>query len=191
VDALLALRKTANLVLGVKATINDYLVRAAAVALARHPDVNIQVHGEAIHHFAHADIAIAVATDRGLITPIVRGADQMRIDQVAAATSALIARAQAGKLAYADLDGGTFSISNLGMFGLDAFDAIINPPQGAILAVGAVTRALVEGADGEVRFENRMALTLSCDHRAIDGAAGATFLATLKGLIEAPEGLFG
>jgi len=191
VDDLLALRKTANLVLGVKASINDYLVRAVGVALARHPDINIQVHGEAIHHYPHADIAIAVATDRGLVTPIVRGADQMRIEQVAAATSALIAKAQAGKLAYGDLEGGTFSISNLGMFGLDAFDAIINPPQGAILAVGAVTRALVEGADGEVRFENRMALTLSCDHRAIDGAAGATFLATLKGLIEAPEGLFG
>ena len=190
VDDLLALRKTANLVLGVKASINDYLVRAAAVALARHPDINIQVHGEAIHHFPHADIAIAIATERGLVTPIVRGADQMRIEQVAAATAALIARAQTGKLAYADLDGGTFSISNLGMFGLDAFDAIINPPQGAILAVGAVMRALAEEDDGEIRFESRLALTLSCDHRAIDGAAGARFMATLKGLIEAPEGLF-
>ena len=190
VDDLLVLRKTANLVLGVKASINDYLVRAAAVALARHPDINIQVHGEAIHHFPHADIAIAVATERGLVTPIVRGADQMRIEQVAAATSALIAKAQTGKLAYADMDGGTFSISNLGMFGLDAFDAIINPPQGAILAVGAIARALAEGPDGDARFESRMTLTLSCDHRAIDGAVGAKFMATLKGLIEAPEGLF-
>ena len=190
-DNLLALRKTANLVLGVKASINDYLVRAAAVALARHPDINIQVHGEAIHHFAHADIAVAVAADSGLVTPIVRGADQMRVDQIAAATGALIKKAQAGKLAYADMDGGTFSISNLGMFGIDEFDAIINPPQGAILAVGAVTRVLAEGNDGEVRFESRMMLTLSCDHRAIDGAAGAKFMATLKGLIEAPEGLFG
>ena len=189
-DDLLALRKTANLVLGVKASINDYLVRAAAVALARHPDINIQVHGEAIHHFPHADIAIAVATERGLVTPIVRGADQMRIEQVAAATAALIARAQTGKLAYADLDGGTFSISNLGMFGLDAFDAIINPPQGAILAVGAVTRVWGEGPDRAGRFETRMALTLSCNHRAIDGAAAAMFMATLKSLIEKPEGLF-
>ena len=191
VDDLLALRKTVNLVLGVKASINDYLVRAAAVALARHPEVNIQVHGETIHRFAHADIAVAVAADSGLVTPVVRGADQMRVDQVAAATAALIAKAQAGKLAYADMDGGTFSISNLGMFGIDDFDAIINPPQGAILAVGAVTRALAERPDGEVRFESRLALTLSCDHRAIDGAAGAKFMATLKGLIEAPEGLFG
>lgn len=190
VDDLLALRKTANLVLGAKASINDYLVRAAAIALARHRDVNIQVHGDAIHHFAHADIAIAVATTKGLVTPIVRSTDLMRIDQLAAATSALIAKAQAGKLSYADMDGGTFSISNLGMFGIDQFDAIINPPQGAILAVGGITRVWGEGPDGAGRFESRMALTLSCDHRAIDGAAGAQFMATLKGLIETPEGLF-
>ena len=86
------------------------------------------------------------------------------------------------------MEGGTFSISNLGMFGINDFDAIINPPQGAILAVGAVNRALAEGSDGEVRFESRLALTLSCDHRAVDGAEGARFMATLKGLIEAPEG---
>lgn len=189
-DDLLALRKTANLVLGVKASINDYLVRAAALALARHRDVNIQVHGDAVHHFAHADIAVAVATDKGLVTPIVRSADLMRIDQLATATSALIAKAQAGRLGYADMDGGTFSISNLGMFGIEQFDAIINPPQGAILAVGGITRVWGEGADGSGRFESRMALTLSCDHRAIDGAAGAQFMATLKTLIEAPEGLF-
>jgi pyruvate dehydrogenase E2 component (dihydrolipoamide acetyltransferase) len=89
------------------------------------------------------------------------------------------------------MDGGTFSISNLGMFGIDQFDAIINPPQGAILAVGGITRVLAEQADGEAVFESRMALSLSVDHRAIDGAAGAKFMATLKGLIEAPEGLFG
>ncbi len=190
VEALLALRKTANLVLGAKASINDYLVRAVAVALSRHSDVNIQVHGDAIHHFAHADIAIAVDTPKGLVTPIVRSADGMRVDQIAGATAALIAKAQAGKLAFADMDGGTFSISNLGMFGIDQFDAIINPPQGAILAVGGITRVLTERADGEAEFESRMALSLSVDHRAIDGAAAARFMATLKGLIEAPEGLF-
>jgi pyruvate dehydrogenase E2 component (dihydrolipoamide acetyltransferase) len=190
VDTLLALRKSANLVLGIKASINDFLVRAAALALAQHPDINIQVHGDAIHHFAHADISIAVATKNGLLTPIVRGADQMRLDQLASATAALIAKAQAGKLGYADMDGGTFSISNLGMFGIDQFDAIINPPQGAILAVGAISRVMAERADGDVAFESRMALSLSVDHRAIDGAAGASFMATLKALIEAPERLF-
>ncbi len=190
VDDLLALRKTANTVLGVKASINDYLVRAVAVALAQHNDVNIQVHGDTIHHFPHADISVAVASPKGLVTPIVRNADLMRVDQIATATSALIAKAQAGKLSYADMDGGTFSISNLGMFGIEQFDAIINPPQGAILAVGGITRALTERADGEAVFESRMALSLSCDHRAIDGATGAQFMATLKALIEAPERLF-
>ena len=190
VDALLDLRKTANLVLGSKASINDYLVRAVAVALARHSDVNIQVHGDAIHHFAHADISVAVASPKGLVTPIVRSADLMRVDQIAEATRALIAKAQAGKLGYGDLDGGTFSISNLGMFGIEQFDAIINPPQGAILAVGGITRILAEGEDGEAVFESQMQLSLSCDQRAIDGATGAQFMATLKTLIEAPEGLF-
>jgi pyruvate dehydrogenase E2 component (dihydrolipoamide acetyltransferase) len=190
VDDLLELRKTANLVLGIKASINDYLVRAVAIALAKHRDVNIQVHGDTIHHFTHADISVAVASPKGLVTPVVRSADLMRIDQVATATKALIDKAQSGKLAYEDMAGGTFSISNLGMFGIDQFDAIINPPQGAILAVGGISRVLAERDDGEAVFESRMQLSLSCDHRAIDGAVGAQFMATLKGLIESPEGLF-
>ncbi|MDE2041715.1 MAG: 2-oxo acid dehydrogenase subunit E2 [Alphaproteobacteria bacterium] len=190
VDALLALRKAANTVTGMKASINDYLVRACAQALAQHPDVNIQVHGSDIHHFAHADISVAVASARGLVTPIIRGADEMSLAQIAAATRDIIARAQAGKLGYADMDGGTFTISNLGMFGIEQFDAIINPPQGAILAIGGVSRALVEGADGEAEFASQLALSLSCDHRAIDGAVAARFMVTLKGLIEAPETMF-
>jgi len=189
-DALLELRKTANLVLGCKASVNDYIVRASAVALVRHPDVNIQVHGEEIHHFPHADISIAVASPKGLVTPVVRQADRMRIDQIAAETRRLIDKASAGRLAMEDMDGGTFSVSNLGMFGIEQFDAIINPPQGAILAVGAAIRQPAEGKDGSVVFESRISLTLSVDHRAIDGAAGAQFMATLKQLIEEPEGLF-
>ncbi len=190
VDALLALRKTANLVLGSKASINDYLVRAVAVALSKHGDVNIQIHGDATHHFPRADISVAVASPKGLVTPVVRSADLMRVDQIATATRSLIEKAQAGRLSYEDMEGGTFSISNLGMFGIDSFDAIINPPQGAILAVGGITRILAERDDGEGAFESRMNLSLSLDHRAIDGAAGAGFMATLKGLIEAPEQLF-
>jgi pyruvate dehydrogenase E2 component (dihydrolipoamide acetyltransferase) len=190
VDDLLELRKTANLVLGTKASINDYLVRAVGLALAQHRDVNIQVHGDTIHHFAHADIAVAVASPKGLVTPIVRSADLMRVDQIATATRGLIEKAQAGKLGYAEMDGGTFSISNLGMFGIDSFDAIINPPQGAILAVGGINRVLAETDDGEAAFESRMQLSLSCDHRAIDGAVGAQFMATLRNLIEEPEKLF-
>ncbi len=190
VDALMDLRKTANLVLGTKASINDYIVKAVAMALVRHPDVNVQVHGDAVHSFPHADVAIAVASPKGLVTPIVRQADRMHIAQIAATTRALIDKAQAGKLGYEDMDGGTFSVSNLGMFGIEQFDAIINPPQGAILAVGGVNRVAVETASGDIAFESRIALTMSVDHRAIDGAAGAQFLQTLKGLLEAPEGLF-
>jgi len=190
VDDLLALRKTANLVLRCKASVNDYLVLAVAKALVQHRDMNIQVHGEAIHRFAHADIAIAVASPRGLVTPIVHQADRMAIDQIAQASAALIDKARAGRLAYADLDGGTFTISNLGMFGIESFDAIINPPQAAILAVGQAQRTVCETAEGDIGFATRIALSLSVDHRAIDGATAAQFLATLKRLIEDPEQLF-
>jgi pyruvate dehydrogenase E2 component (dihydrolipoamide acetyltransferase) len=188
-DQLLLMRKHANLALGAKASINDYIVNACARALARHPDINVQVHGDALHRFSNADIAIAVASPKGLVTPIVRGANLMRIDQIANETRRLIDRAQAGRLSYEDMDGGTFSVSNLGMMGVEDFAAIINPPQAAILAVGGVVRTPVE-KDGGVAFESRTTLTLSVDHRAIDGAAGAAFLATLKGLIEDPSGLF-
>lgn len=190
VDDLIALRKTANIVLGTKASINDYIVKAVALALVRHPDVNVQVHGDAVHKFAHADVSIAVASPKGLVTPIVRQADRMHIAQIAATTRALIDKAQAGKLGYEDMDGGTFSVSNLGMFGIENFDAIINPPQGAILAVGGLNRVAVEADNGDIAFESRISFTLSVDHRAIDGAAGSQFLQTLKGLLEAPEGLF-
>jgi pyruvate dehydrogenase E2 component (dihydrolipoamide acetyltransferase) len=190
VDALLVLRKTANLVLGAKASLNDYLVRACGLALARHPDVNIQFHGDTVHRFSHADIAIAVAAPSGLVMPVLRSVDEMRIDQLAAASRALIDKAAVGRLSYAEMEGGTFSISNLGMFGIDQFDAIINAPQGAILAVGAITRSPVELPDGDFAFASRMALALSVDHRAIDGAAAAGFMATLRGLIEQPETLF-
>jgi pyruvate dehydrogenase E2 component (dihydrolipoamide acetyltransferase) len=189
-DALLAMRKTANLVLGSKASVNDWIVKAAALALARHPDVNVQVRGTDIHRFPRADIAIAVASPKGLVTPIVRSADLMRIDQLAAETRRLIHKAQGKGLVMEDMEGGTFSVSNLGMFGIESFDAIINPPQGAILAVGAAARHPVESASGGAAFETRIAFTLSVDHRAIDGAAGAHFLQTFKRLIENPEELF-
>ncbi len=189
-DALLALRKTANLVLGTKASVNDYIVLAAGKALAQHPDVNVQLHGEEVHRFPHADVAVAVASPKGLVTPIVRQANRMRIDQVAHKTRELIDKASAGRLGYDDMDGGTFTVSNLGMFGIEEFDAIINPPQCAILAVGAAARQPVETEGGDIEFATRIALTLSVDHRAIDGALGAQFLATLKSLIEEPEQLF-
>lgn len=191
VDALLTLRRHANLVLQQQSSVNDWLVWACGRALAQHPAVNTRIEGETLHRYAHADIAVAVDSPRGLVTPVIRQVDRMGIADVAAASKALVAKAREGKLGYDDLDGGTFTVSNLGMFGIDQFDAIINPPQAAILAVGAARREPVETADGDIAFATRIALTLSVDHRAVDGAAGAKFLATLKGLIEAPESLFG
>lgn len=189
-DALIELRRQANLFLGQKASLNDFLVRAAALALIEVPDCNVQVHGDAIHYFSTADISVAMATDRGLVTPIVRGAEHLSPHEIARQTKALLTKAKAGRLGYEEMEGGSFTISNLGMFGVDDFDAIINPPQGAILAVGTTRRVWGEQADGSGAFESRIGFTLSCDHRAIDGAVGARFLAALKALLEKPERLF-
>ena len=190
VDALIEMRCQANLFLGDKASLNDFLTRAVALALIEVPDCNLQVHGDAIHYFSTADISIAMATDRGLLTPVVRGAERLSPHEIARETKALVTRARAGRLGHDDMEGGSFTISTLGMFGVDDFDAIINPPQGAILAVGTTRRVWGEQPDGSGAFESRIAFTLSCDHRAIDGAVGARFLAALKALLEAPERLF-
>ena len=187
-DALGSLREQVKQSGGPTPSINDYLVRASALALREVPEVNVQVHAEEIHRYAHADIAVAVATDRGLITPIVRAADTKPVAQIAAEIRGLAERARAGKLKTEEYSGGTFCISNLGMFGVDEFEAIINPPQGAILAVGAMRRQCVEEGSA-ISFANMLVLSLSCDHRAIDGAVGARFLAALKSLLENPQAL--
>ncbi len=185
VDALMALRERIRKDGGKPPSVNDYLIRAAALALIDVPQVNIQVHGEEIHRYKHADVAVAVATDRGLITPIVRCADTKPVAQIGSEIRDLAERARAGKLKVEEYAGGSFCVTNLGMFGVDEFDAIINPPQGAILAVGALQRRFVEDA-GSVTFANTLKLSLSCDHRAIDGAVGARFLSALRDLIEKP-----
>jgi pyruvate dehydrogenase E2 component (dihydrolipoamide acetyltransferase) len=190
IDAVMALRAQAKAATGEAPSINDYIVRACALALMQHPDLNIQVHGDEIHRFASADIAVAVATDKGLITPIVRAADQLSVASISRTVKALADKARAGKLQTQDFQGGSFSVSNLGMFGIDQFDAIINPPQGAILAVGAGTRQPIEIGNA-LAFATIVEISLSCDHRAIDGAVGAAFMRTLKGLIEEPALLTG
>lgn len=190
IDAILGLRAQAKAATGEAPSINDYIVRACALALMRHRDVNVQVHGDEIHRFAGADIAVAVATEKGLITPIVKGADRLSVAAISREVKALADKARTGKLQPEEFQGGSFSVSNLGMYGIDQFDAIINPPQGAILAVGAGSRQPIEIGNA-LAFATIVELSLSCDHRAIDGAVGADFMRTLKGLIEDPALLTG
>lgn len=190
IDAILGLRAQAKAATGEAPSINDYIVRACGLALIQHPDVNVQVHGDEIHRFGSADISVAVATDKGLITPIVKGADTLSVAAISREVKALAEKARTGKLQPDEFQGGSFSISNLGMFGIDQFDAIINPPQGAILAVGAGVRQPIEIGNA-LAFATIVEMSLSCDHRAIDGAVGAEFMRTLKGLIEEPKLLVG
>ena len=149
------------------------------------PDVNVSFADDSLIRHAHIHVGIAVATERGLIVPVVRDADQKTLTQIARETRDLAERAQAGKLQPPDYTGGTFSISNLGMFGIEQFNAVINPPEAAILAVGAITRAPAE-YQGQIALRERMQLTLSVDHRALDGAMGARYLQALKALLEKP-----
>jgi pyruvate dehydrogenase E2 component (dihydrolipoamide acetyltransferase) len=185
--ALLA-RRAALRAAGTEVSVNDLLVRACALTLVKHPAVNAQLQGDEVHKFPHADIAVAVATDGGLVTPIVRSADTKSAAQIGAETGDLATRARSGKLTREEITGGTFTLSNLGMFGIDRFDAIINPPQVAILAVGAgADRAIVRG--GSVVVAKVATLTLSCDHRVVDGAIGAQFLRALRQTIESADAL--
>jgi pyruvate dehydrogenase E2 component (dihydrolipoamide acetyltransferase) len=189
VDAagLLARRSTlANA--GTRVSVNDLIVRACALALVEHPAVNAQLVGEEVVRFADADIALAVATDNGLLTPIVRAVNRKSVAELAIESTALAERARAGKLTRDEIAGGTFTVSNLGMFGLDRFDAIINPPQVAILAVGAARDAVVV-RNGQPAVGKLISLTLSCDHRVVDGAVGAAFLRSLRELIESAASL--
>lgn len=166
-------------------TVNDVLTKLAAAALVRHPAVNAHFAGDAIHRFRAAHVGIAVAAPNGLVVPVIRDADRRSLAEVTAARADLVGRARAGKLTLADLEGGTFTISNLGMFGVEAFTAVLNPPQAAILAVGAIEEQPV-ARDGQLAVAPLLHMTLTCDHRAIDGADGAEFLRTLRELLEEP-----
>ncbi|WP_020398927.1 pyruvate dehydrogenase complex dihydrolipoamide acetyltransferase [Kordiimonas gwangyangensis] len=187
-DNLLAQRKVLNEKLadsGVKLSVNDFIIRATALALKKVPAANVQFAGDKMFWYERADISVAVAIDGGLVTPVVRGADAMGLADISKSVKDLATRARDGKLAPEDYAGGTFSISNLGMYGIKEFGAVINPPQGAILAVGAgEQRPVVK--DGALAVATVMSCTMSCDHRAVDGAVGAEFLAAFKSYIEDP-----
>ena len=186
-DRAWALREELNALDGQpKISINDLIVRACGLALIEHPGVNASLQGEAIRVYRRAHIGIAVALADGLITPVLRDCQAKSLAQIAVESRDLAERARGRKLKVSEMSGATFSISNLGMFEVAEFSAIINPPEGAILAVGAVRRLPVVDAAGALGVGRRMMLTLSCDHRVMDGAMGARFLQDLKRLLEEP-----
>ncbi|WP_454724517.1 MULTISPECIES: pyruvate dehydrogenase complex dihydrolipoamide acetyltransferase [Cupriavidus] len=184
-ERLLALRAEINATAPRKISVNDFVVRAVAVALREVPAANVGWTDTAMRQYHQADIAVAVSTDAGLITPIVRAADQKPLSRISAEITDLAARARASQLRPEEYQGGSFSVSNLGMFGVSEFSAIINPPQAAILAVGA-TQAVPVVEDGALRVGQVMRCTLSVDHRAIDGALAAQWLAAFQRLLENP-----
>ncbi|MYK00952.1 MAG: 2-oxo acid dehydrogenase subunit E2, partial [Gemmatimonadales bacterium] len=165
--------------------VTDLLLKATAEALNRHPAVNASWEENAIRYHGAVHLGIAVALDEGLITPVLRDAGRKGLRQISVEARDLIARARARKLAPEEYQGGTFSVSNLGMFEIDQFTAIINPPEAGILAIGQTVEKPV-AVDGQVVVRKRMRVTMSCDHRVIDGATGAAFLAALKAMLENP-----
>ena len=170
---------------GAKPTISDVLTKVCASALMRHRRLNAEFVGEEVRLYPTANVGMAVATDRGLVVPVTRGADRLSIQEIASKRVDLVDRARSGKLQQADLEGGTFTISNLGMFGVQHFIAVLNPPQVAILAVGAIEETPVV-REGEIVVRPLMSITLTVDHRAVDGAVAAEFLATVRSMLEEP-----
>jgi pyruvate dehydrogenase E2 component (dihydrolipoamide acetyltransferase) len=169
-----------------KLSVTDFIVKAWAAALQRVPAANAVWAQDRILRFKHSDVAVAVALEGGLITPVIGSAETKSLSALSAEISELTARARAGKLAPQEYQGGSSTVSNLGMYGVREFSAIINPPQATVLAVGAARRQAVESENGGVAFASVLSVTLSCDHRAVDGALGAELLAAFRGLIEQP-----
>ncbi len=168
-----------------KITVTDLLLRATAAALRRHPRLNAAWIEDEIQFNEAIHIGLAVAVEDGLVVPVIPFTDRLSVAEIAAAREGIVSRALAGKLKAADLQGGTMTLSNLGMFGVDRFSAIVNPPQAAILAAGKIADRVVP-LNGEIAIQPRLTLTLSCDHRVVDGARGAAFLETLATFLEQP-----
>jgi pyruvate dehydrogenase E2 component (dihydrolipoamide acetyltransferase) len=168
-----------------KPTVSDVLTKVCAAALMRHPQVNAHYADETVTRFPTANVGMAVATDRGLVVPVIRSAERLSLAEIAAARSDLVTRSREAKLKQEDLEGGTFTVSNLGMYGIEQFVAVLNPPQVAILAVGAIEEKPVV-VDGDLELKPMMSLTLTCDHRALDGSVASEFLGTVRSVLEEP-----
>lgn len=185
VDDLLELRRSVNAAAAVKVSLNDFILKAVAGALIEVPDANAIWNGDSIRRYDGVDIAVAVAVDGGLLTPVLRGVHTAPLSEIATRTADLAQRARDGQLKQHELEGGSFSVSNLGMFGVGEFSAILNPPQSGILAVGSATQRPVVD-DGELKVGTVMTVTLSADHRVIDGAIAATWMAAFVRRVENP-----
>jgi pyruvate dehydrogenase E2 component (dihydrolipoamide acetyltransferase) len=188
VSRLVTWRERVSKQTGARITYTDLLVRIVAAALSQHPRVNVSWREGTIVQHSDINIGLAVAVDDGLVVPVIHRADTLSLVEVAARREDVVSRGQAGKLRPADIQGGVFTISNLGMYGVDSFNAIVNPPQAAILAVGRIADRVL-AVNGQAVVQPTMVLTLSCDHRALDGARGAQFLGALAELIEEPLAL--
>jgi pyruvate dehydrogenase E2 component (dihydrolipoamide acetyltransferase) len=191
-DALMKFRAQLNKTLdprGIKLSVNDFIIKACALALQQYPDANAVWAGDRMIKMKASDVAVAVAIEGGLFTPVLQDAEMKSLSALSAQMKDLAARARDRKLAPHEYQGGSFAISNLGMFGIDNFDAIINPPHAAILAVGAGTKKPVVGEDGEIKVAIVMSTTLSVDHRVIDGALGSNLLNAIKANLENPLGM--
>jgi pyruvate dehydrogenase E2 component (dihydrolipoamide acetyltransferase) len=182
----MALRPQLNESSPAKISFNDMVIKAAALALKKHPEVNSAWLGDKIRRYHYVNIGVAVAVDEGLLVPVVRDADKKGLSAISGEVKTLAGKAKDKKLQPSDWEGNTFSISNLGMFGVDEFTAIINPPDSCILAVGGIKKVAAFKEDGTVYPVNIMKVTLSADHRVVDGALAASFLQTLKGYLESP-----
>ena len=168
-----------------KVSFNDIVLKAVATALSQHPEVNAHWLGDKIRYHNRVHLGMAVATDDGLIVPVIFDVDQKRMSEISAEAKSLAKRARERKLKPEEYTGSTFSVSNLGMFGIDQFTAIINPPEVAILAIGAVEEKPIV-VDDDIVVQKRMRITMSCDHRVVDGAVGAKFMQTLRRMLENP-----
>ncbi|WPR73639.1 pyruvate dehydrogenase complex dihydrolipoamide acetyltransferase [Algoriphagus sp. NG3] len=184
-DKAIEARKSMNEIAPVKISFNDMVIKAAAAALRQHPKVNSSWLGDKIRYNDHIHIGMAVAVDEGLLVPVIRFADSLSLSQISTQAKSLGGKAKNKELQPKDWEGNTFTISNLGMFGIDEFTAIINPPDACILAVGGIKETAIV-KDGEIKVGNLMKVTLSCDHRVVDGSVGSAFLITLKSLLEDP-----